>query len=83
MRHKIAMMSVAGLVLSDGMMALTTSAAAPKKPGADHYLKNVQTKGLKFQRIGRMSFAKQGILLIADTGNGSPSPGRSCETPRS
>ena len=71
MRHKIAMMSVTGLVLSAGMMALNTSAAAPKKPGADHYLKNVQTKGLKFQRIGRMSFAKQGILLIADTGNGS------------
>ena len=71
MRRRIATLSVAGLVLATGVLALTASAAAPEQAGAEKYLKNVQTKGLKFQRIGRMSFAKAGLLLIADSGNGS------------
>jgi len=71
MRRKIATLSVAGLVLAAGGLVLNTSAAAPKQTAADKLLKNVQTKGLKFSRIGRMSFAKAGLLLIADRGNGS------------
>jgi len=71
MRRKIMTLSVTGLVLAAGVLALNSSAAAPKKPGVEKFLKNVQTKGLKFQRIGRMSFAQAGLLLIADSGNGS------------
>ena len=71
MRRKLATLSVAGLVLAAGLLVLNTSAAAPKKTTADKLLKNVQTQGLKFSRIGRMSFAKAGVLLVADRGNGS------------
>ena len=71
MTRKTATLSVVGLVLSIGIMAMTGSAAAPEKKGADRLLKNVQTEGLKFQQIGRMSFATDGVLLIADRGNGS------------
>ena len=71
MRRKIATLSVAGLVLAALVLVQSTSAAAPKQTGADKLLKNVQTQGLKFSRIGRMSFAKAGVLLIADRGNGS------------
>jgi hypothetical protein len=71
MRRKLATLSVAGLVLAVGLLVLNTSSAAPKKITADKLLKNVQTQGLKFSRIGRMSFAKAGVLLVADRGNGS------------
>jgi hypothetical protein len=71
MTRKTVTLSVVGLVLSIGVMAMTGSAAAPGKKGADRLLKNVQTGGLKFQQIGRMSFATDGVLLVADRGNGS------------
>ncbi|HCD01053.1 MAG TPA: hypothetical protein DER64_11040 [Planctomycetaceae bacterium] len=70
MTRKIATLSVVGLVLTIGVLAITGS-AAPAKKGADRLLKNVQTKGLKFRQIGRMSFATDGVLLVADRGNGS------------
>jgi len=70
MTRKIATLSVVALVLSIGVLAITGS-AAPAKKGADRLLKNVQTKGLKFRQIGRMSFATDGVLLVADRGNGS------------
>ena len=70
MTRKIATWSVVALVLSIGVLAITGS-AAPAKKGADRLLKNVQTKGLKFRQIGRMSFATDGVLLVADRGNGS------------
>ena len=70
MTRKIATLSVVALVLSIGVLAITGS-AAPAKKGADRLLKNVQTKGLKFRQIGRMSFATDGVVLVADRGNGS------------
>ena len=70
MTRKIATLSVVGLMLTIGVLAITGS-AAPAKKGADRLLKNVQTKGLKFRQIGRMSFATDGVLLVADRGNGS------------
>ena len=70
MTRKIATLSVVALVLSIGVLAITGS-AAPAKKGADRLLKNVQTKGLKFRQIGRMSFATDGVWLVADRGNGS------------
>ena len=70
MTRKIATLSVVALVLSIGVLAITGS-AAPAQKGADRLLKNVQTKGLKFRQIGRMSFATDGVLLVADRGNGS------------
>ncbi len=74
MKHKTALLSIAALILAAGGLALVdsnTSVAAPKTTAVDKLLKNVQTRGLKFSRIGRMSFAKAGVLLIADRGNGS------------
>ena len=70
MTRKIATLSVVALVLSIGVLAITGS-AAPAKKGAAKLLKNVQTEGLKFRQIGRMSFATDGVLLVADRGNGS------------
>jgi hypothetical protein len=74
MKHKTALLSIAALILTAGGVALVnsnTSVAAPKTAAVDKLLKNVQTRGLKFSRIGRMSFAKAGVLLVADRGNGS------------
>ncbi len=74
MKHKTALLSIAALILAAGGLALVdsnTSVAAPKTTAVDRLLKNIQTRGLKFSRIGRMSFAKAGVLLIADRGNGS------------
>ena len=74
MQHKTALLSIVALILTAGSLALVgsnTSVAAPKTTAVDKLLKNVQTRGLKFSRIGRMSFAKAGVLLIADAGNGS------------
>lgn len=74
MKHKTALLSIAALILAAGGLALVgsnTSVAAPKTTAVDKLLKNVQTRGLKFSRIGRLSFAKAGVLLIADAGNGS------------
>lgn len=74
MKHKTALLSIAVLILTAAGLALVdsnTSVAAPKTTAVDKLLKNVQTRGLKFSRIGRMSFAKAGVLLIADAGNGS------------
>jgi hypothetical protein len=74
MKHKTALLSIAALILAAGGLALVgsnTSVAAPKTTAVDRLLKNVQTGGLKFSKIGRMSFAKAGVLLVADQGNGS------------
>ncbi len=74
MKHKTALLSIAALILAAGGLALVdsnTSVAAPKTTAVDRLLKNIQTRGLKFSRIGRMSFAKAGVLLVADRGNGS------------
>jgi hypothetical protein len=74
MKHKTALLSIAALILTAGGLALVDSnisVAAPKTTAVDKLLKNVQTRGLKFSRIGRMSFAKAGVLLVADRGNGS------------
>ena len=71
MKRHLHTLAVVGLVLASGMLALAPSDAAPKQSGVDKLLKNVQTKGLKFSRIGRMSFARAGLLLVADRGNGS------------
>ena len=68
MKHKTALLSIAALILAAGGLALVgsnPSVAAPKTTAVDRLLKNVQTGGLKFSKIGRMSFAKAGVLLIA------------------
>ena len=59
------------LAVAFAYLATSSSRASAPAAGASKFLENIQAGKLSFAKVGRMSFGPDGLLLVADRGNGS------------